>query len=144
MKAKITLMALLIASIGVIACGETNPSKSGEAVYNQEKVTVSDVNAAQLKELMASQPGIILDVRTPEEVAEGVIPGAIHINIYDDDFKERIAQLDASKPIYAYCKMGGRSAKAAKQLVAAGFQQVYNLKGGYTGWTKAGYETSKL
>lgn len=52
--------------------------------------------------------GILLDVRTPEEFAEGHLDGAVNLNWFEDDFKEKAAKLDKNKPIYLYCKAGGR------------------------------------
>jgi rhodanese-related sulfurtransferase len=43
-------------------------------------------------------------------------------------------KLDASKPVYLYCRSGNRSGKAAKILVTLGFNEIYDLRGGYTSW----------
>lgn len=79
----------------------------------------------------------IIDVRTPEEFSAGHLAGAVNINIYDSDFAQRIAQLDKSRPVMVYCKAGGRSADASKQLAALGFL-VTELKGGTLAWSNAG------
>jgi rhodanese-related sulfurtransferase len=75
-----------------------------------------------------------LDVRTPEEFKEGHIAGAVNLNIYDADFSAQLDQLDKSKPIYVYCKSGGRSTDASDMMRAKGFKAVYNLVGGYSGY----------
>ncbi len=77
----------------------------------------------------------ILDVRTPEEFATGYISGASNINVNDKDFKDRVAGLDKTAPVYVYCKGGLRSAAAAATLEELGFTQVYDLKGGIMAWT---------
>ncbi|AYN69037.1 rhodanese-like domain-containing protein [Euzebyella marina] len=74
--------------------------------------------------------GILLDVRTPEEFAEGHLDGAVNLNWFEDDFKEKATKLNKNKPIYLYCKAGGRSAKAAEAMGKMGFE-VVNLEGGY-------------
>ncbi len=60
----------------------------------------------------AGANAVLLDVRTPEEVAEGIIPGAVNIDFRAPDFAEKIAELDKDKTYFVYCKVGGRSAKA--------------------------------
>jgi len=78
-------------------------------------------------------------------VARGVIPGAVQIDFMDSaEFEKGIAQLDRDKDILVYCKVGGRSAKAAKYLENEGFQKVFDLKGGFDSWSAAGKQTEKL
>ncbi|MFN3341416.1 MAG: rhodanese-like domain-containing protein [Flavobacteriales bacterium] len=105
--------------------------------------SLSTVDAATFKSEMESTPGTLLDVRTPEEVATGIIPGATVININDSDFETRIDQLDKTKPVYVYCKAGGRSARAADILKEKGFPVIVNLNGGIMAWTDKGFETAK-
>lgn len=105
--------------------------------------SVSTVDATTFKSQMESEPGTILDVRTPEEVAEGHLANATVININDTDFEARINELDKTKPVYVYCKAGGRSARAADILKTNGFGKVVNLDGGITAWMENGFETVK-
>jgi phage shock protein E len=80
----------------------------------------------------------LLDVRTPDEWKEGHLQGATLVTLAKEGFVDKAkAALDAKKPVLVYCKSGGRSAKAAKQLREAGFT-VYDLDGGITAWQKAG------
>lgn len=94
----------------------------------------NDIDAATFKAKMTESNMAILDVRTSGEVAQGKIEGAIHIDIYDKQFKEKIAKLDKSKEYLVYCKVGGRSANACKIMAENGFSWVNNLKGGYLQW----------
>ncbi|MBR5703892.1 MAG: redoxin domain-containing protein [Bacteroidales bacterium] len=81
----------------------------------------------------------ILDVRTPEEFAEGSIPGAVNVDWNGEDFLAEVdALFDASEPLYLYCRSGRRSADASKALTKAGYKKVFNLLGGYNAWTEAG------
>ncbi|MCW1884132.1 rhodanese-like domain-containing protein [Luteolibacter flavescens] len=85
----------------------------------------------------------LLDVRTQEEWDEGHIKGAKFVPIAKDGFLEGAkAALDPKKPVLVYCKSGGRSARAAKQLREAGFT-VHDLAGGITAWKKAGKPVQK-
>lgn len=78
----------------------------------------------------------LIDVRTPEEFEAGHIPGAINIDILDRErFKAQADCLDKDQPIYLYCKMGGRSKRAAEELEQMGFAQLYDLRGGYLLWS---------
>jgi rhodanese-related sulfurtransferase len=86
----------------------------------------------QLKEDANS---IILDVRTEEEFNEGIIPGAINIDIYKGQgFIDAIEEMDKSKNYYVYCRSGGRSGQACSIMSELGFENAYNLLGGIMNW----------
>ncbi len=77
----------------------------------------------------------VLDVRTEEEVADGVIPNAKIIDIYKGQgFIYKVEELDKSKNYYVYCKSGGRSAQACAVMNQLGFKNTYNLVGGFSQW----------
>ena len=84
-----------------------------------------------------SKKGILVDIRTPGEVAEGMIAGAKHVDFYDAAFMTKMSALGKDKPIYLYCRSGGRSGQAIAKLKAAGFTKVYHLQGGILAWTAA-------
>ena len=92
---------------------------------------ITEYSSEQLK------GGILLDVRTPEEFEEGHLDQAVNINWFDTDFAKQTQSLDKEKPIYVYCKLGGRSAKAAKVLDSLGFKNVVDLTGGYDAFKAA-------
>lgn len=78
---------------------------------------------------------VIIDVRTPEEVEEGRIPGAVVMNIQDTaDFYQKAQTLDTSKSYYVYCRSGGRSGQACVLFKALGINHAYNLVGGILTW----------
>lgn len=88
------------------------------------------------KQLNADTNAVVLDVRTDAEVAEGIIPNAVHIDIYKGQgFLEEVEKLDKRKNYYVYCKSGGRSAQACAVMNQLGFEQTYNLVGGFSEWT---------
>ena len=88
---------------------------------------------------------LVLDVRTPEELAEtGYIKGAEHIDYKRSDFKQALAtKLDKTQPVAVYCRSGGRSGETAAMLQEMGFSSIYDLDGGITAWMDAGMETVK-
>ena len=85
----------------------------------------------------------VIDVRTPEEFADGHIPGAININIYNDTFMEEIKALPADALYVINCQSGGRSAKACGIFEELGFVGAMNLDGGFGAWKKAGMPVEK-
>src|SRR5690606_41290630 len=88
------------------------------------------------EQLASDNNAVILDVRTDAEVAEGIIPNAIHIDIYKGDaFIEAVDALDKSKNYYVYCRSGNRSGQACKIMEELGFENAYNLEGGILEWT---------
>ncbi|OKH22568.1 sulfurtransferase [Hydrococcus rivularis NIES-593] len=84
--------------------------------------------AAWLKEDKAEKP-LLLDARTPEEYAISHLQGAELIPANLEDLK-----LDPSKPIVVYCSIGYRSAVAARQLQAMGYEKTLNLEGSIFQW----------
>jgi adenylyltransferase/sulfurtransferase len=77
----------------------------------------------------------ILDVREPNEFQICRIPGSTLIPL--GELPRRLAELpqgDGAPDIVVHCKMGGRSAKAVRQLTEKGFTRVQNLKGGILEW----------
>ncbi|HEV7126428.1 MAG TPA: rhodanese-like domain-containing protein [Ktedonobacterales bacterium] len=110
-----------------------NPNSSGAgAVAN---VSPKEAQARQ-------QAGaIILDVREPDEWADGHIAGATHIPL--GSLGQRIAELDPSQEIIAVCHSGVRSTSAVRALQRIGFTQVKNLAGGMLAWVQDRLPVSK-
>lgn len=91
-----------------------------------------DAWAEQLKN---DDNAFILDVRTEEEVADGYIPNAKNINIFKGQaFVYELEALDKTKNYYVYCKAGGRSGQACVIMNQMGFENTYNLAGGFSQW----------
>ena len=119
-------------------------SSAGKKENTADTSQVVSLEAKDFKQSLEANPdAVILDVRTPPEVAEGVIPGAINIDYNAPDFSEKISALDKSKHYYVYCMAGVRSSKALDQMKDEGFTSVINLDGGYKSWVKNGYGTEK-
>ena len=97
------------------------------------------VDVATLRKEIQQQNTVqLVDVRTPQEWGTGHIEGASHIDWFDDDFKERVAKLDKTRPVRLYCAAGGRSEEARELLREMGFKDVKDLDGGMSAWKKAG------
>ena len=107
----------------------------GGAPADANEVTPEQVLAAQ----RSAQAPLLLDVRTPDEFASGHVPGAVNVPI--DQLAARTGELDAQREVVVYCERGGRAAKAADALTAAGFTDVKLLSGHMSGWRDAGLPT---
>lgn len=81
---------------------------------------------------------IVLDVRTPEEFAEGHLADAINIDIADPAFGARLEELDPNSTVVLYCRCGNRSARAREVMAEMGFTDVADVGGGIVAWTTAG------
>ena len=72
---------------------------------------------------------MVIDVRTPEEFAEGHLEGALNISLQDAAFDQRIDALDPDGTYVVYCRTGNRSAQAAARMADAGFTDVTDAGG---------------
>ena len=106
--------------------------------FGAEIARVERVDPLEFKAFLDSGNGIVLDVRTPEEVAQGTIGDASVINFYSKDFQRKLAMMPKEKPIYLFCRSGGRSGQAAKMMTAMGFSKIVDLNGGIGAWKRAG------
>lgn len=138
MKKTIILMLLSLILVAATGCalkandtGDTSPSAGASGTY--QTITPADV-----KQMMDNGDEMILvDVRTVEEYNNEYIEGAINIPV-ETLTDEKPAQLpDTDAKIIVYCRTGRRSEIAAKQLIALGYTNVYDL-GGIVDWP---YET---
>jgi rhodanese-related sulfurtransferase len=123
--------ALILIALLLLSCVD----KKDPQVYK--------ITADQMLEAIENESIQLLDVRTKEEFCAGKIKHAQNIYIVNDDFRARAEMLDKDKPVYLYCKTGGRSAKAAEVLKEMGFKIIYDMSGGIKEWDEKGYETDK-
>ncbi len=100
----------------------------------EEKNGVPEITVQELKRKMDSGGGLnVLDVREPHEYEVANI-GAKLVPL--GELPQRLAEFGRDENFAIHCKTGGRSAKAVKLLHDAGFQHVYNVKGGITAWSE--------
>ncbi len=120
------LLIFILALFGMSSC-----------IIAQDK-HFSDMDVAAFSKFIKNDDVQLLDVRTPEEYAEGHIQGATNINVFDSDFIEQCQKsLKKDEPVAVYCRSGKRSADAAQQLAANGYK-VTNLLGGILAWKEDG------
>lgn len=99
-----------------------------------ESISALDATAFELE----SKKGLLVDVRTESEVADGMIAKAKHVDFYGPNFLSEMEALGKNKPVYLYCRSGGRSGQALEMLKAAGFTRVHHLEGGFMAWKASG------
>jgi len=104
----------------------------GYIAGNLREGTVETVQWDEVAERVAAGD-VLLDTRTPGEVAKGAIPGALNIPV--DDLRDRLDEVPEGR-VVAYCAVGIRGYLAARILAQAG-REVANLDGGYTTWRAA-------
>lgn len=106
------------------------------AGYVADNIRSGLVNSITYDELRDMDNPYIVDVRTEDEVAGGIIEGASHINV--DHLREKMIDLPKDRDIVIYCRVGIRGYIASRLLSQHGFDRVYNLSGGYLSYL--GYE----
>jgi rhodanese-related sulfurtransferase len=127
-------LSSLIFLAGVLAM--TNAQADDDADKAVEKI---DVHAAQ-EYAAQHENAVLLDVRTPAEYNMSHIPGAMNLNVQNDDFESMVAGLDKNKTYLVHCTKNpanGRSARALDTLQELGFRSLYSIEGGYVAWREA-------
>ena len=87
---------------------------------------------------------ICLDVRTDEEYMEGNIENSINIDFYKSmDFMKFLDNLNKDDYYFVYCRSGKRSDASCQIMKEFGFNNVFNLEGGFLAWSENGYEVNR-
>ena len=111
------------------------PSCAGENKTSAKSTVLPVEEYAQ--NLNSDTTAYLIDVRTPEEYAEGHIESAVLMNVMDEQtFLAGIDTLDANHTYYIYCRSGRRSQKASGLMSERGLK-VVDLQGGYNAWKEA-------
>ena len=120
--------------VAYLGGGITNWANGGHPIDH-----VHLMSAESLHERMTGggPPLALVDVRAPLEFADSHIEGAV--NIPAPDLRSRYRELDTARPTYVICSTGNRSSLAASILKRQGFRETYNVAGGMTGYSAAGY-----
>jgi len=140
-------IALVVAVLGAGCSGgnegaeESQEAVQQTAVQGEPILTASSPQVITSAELVERLEGedvpVILDVRSPEEYAEGHIPGAI--NVPYDQIAANLDSLESfqTAEIVVYCRTGRRAGVAENVLREAGFTRVLDLEGHMTSWNEA-------
>ncbi len=109
--------------------------------YISKQQSAEMVTPGQFRELMESNPGVVIDVRTANEHTAGHLEITDHnFDVMSGQFNKQLKDLDRDRTYYLYCRTGNRSGKAARIMKSNGFEEVYNI-GGFRDLAEAGFET---
>lgn len=122
------VVAAFLATTVAVACGGTATTSVA---------LVSPVEAVQVLEERAAEV-VLLDVRTPEQYAQGHVPGSVNIDFYAADFAEQLDLLPKDVPYVVYCRSGNRSGSTMPIMEDLGFTEVWDVDGGILAWNQAG------
>jgi rhodanese-related sulfurtransferase len=123
------------APAAVAAVAPATPAQSVEAAPAAEapKATITDIDWNKALE-MSKAGAVLIDVRTPAEVAEGMAPGAINIPL--QEIEQRLSEFPKDKDLLIYCRSGKRSMAASNFLIENGYDKVFNVVGGFLAFPK--------
>jgi rhodanese-related sulfurtransferase len=136
---------LLLIALGALAgpvalAADPAPStpSSGKATAAAPAAAVQPMSQDALLQHLAQHPDhlFLLDVRTPEEYAEGHIAGAV--NVPYDQLATRLAEVPKDKDVVLYCRSGRRAGIAADVLAANGYTRLSHLEGDMIAWSEKG------
>ncbi len=134
----ITFLASLLAVLALVGC--TRPTaapgvSADHAVQNADGYT--DITVEQLTQMMEDEDLVLVNTHVP---FAGDLPDT-DLSIPFDQIGQHLDRLpNRDATIVLYCRSGGMSTSAAKELAALGYSNVYELDGGMNAWTDAGNE----
>ena len=116
---------------------------AGLALAGEPAASPPTMTQAQLLEQQAKRAErlFVLDVRTPEEFAQGHVPGAVNVPL--DQLGARLAAVPRDREVVIYCRTGRRSQLAADLLAANGYTRLRHLEGDMQGWVEKGRPVEK-
>jgi rhodanese-related sulfurtransferase len=99
---------------------------------------VNEIDSESLKGRLDGGADLLLvDIRTPGEIAQGAIPGALELPMHLIPL--RLAELPRDRDLILYCRSGARSYHACAYLLEQGYGRVLNLRGGIVAWARHGF-----
>ncbi|MFC1862257.1 rhodanese-like domain-containing protein [Chloroflexota bacterium] len=133
------LLALSVSMvIGVVFMGGCAPTQTQ---------MIEDVSAQEAFALIQNNSNdpdfIIVDVRTPQEFAEGHVEKANNLDFNSETFRDDVNRLDKDKTYLIYCHSGNRSRNALNVMRELDFTKIYHMAGGIIEWTQEGLPTMK-
>lgn len=105
---------------------------TAQQLVEQAKQQIQEIDVNEAHQQLADYH--IIDVREPDEYAQGHLPNAINIPRGMLEFKITDNIADKAMPILVYCKTGGRASLSAQTLQTLGYIDVKSIEGGYEAW----------
>lgn len=113
-------------------------------MYTGQSQVVKNVNADEFKKLIDSKKGVLIDLRTDDEIkSKGKIKDAEHLDFLSKEAELMISKLDKNKTYLIYCAGGGRSGDCAELMQKSGFKEVVNLEKGFDDWKRKGFSVEQ-
>lgn len=141
--AAIAVLALALAGLLALAgCSSAPAEPAGDSAPTEANAAYRKITADEARALMDAGDPVIVDVRTPQEYADGHIPGAINIPVETIGADKPAELADTDAELVVYCRTGVRSKQASDKLVDLGYTNVNDM-GGIVDWhgdTVAGTE----
>jgi phage shock protein E len=137
----------LVGALALAACGGTADEPAAEAAAGDAPAATDAATArpdfglistAEAAQLAVDPEVVVIDVRTPEEFAEGHIEGATLIDINSPTFGDEIDALDRDVNYLVYCRSDNRSGQAVAIMEQLGFGQLWDMDGGVIAWSAEG------
>jgi rhodanese-related sulfurtransferase len=133
---KNTFYAIAFMTMAFVSYSCTSSDAESTETENTQFGGIKTLVASDFNAKEKDSNTVVIDVRSPEEVANGFIPGTdLFINFLDGNFQDQLQKLDKTKTYIVYCHSGNRSGKATNAMQQLGFTDIYNLQGGISGWT---------
>lgn len=126
------LKTLIILSLAITA-----------SLFAQSGSKTQHLTAVEFKKAVESKNYLLIDVRTPEEFADGHIAGAINISVNDPDFAKIVKDKTSKQKLVAFYCRSGRRSKVAINTIEPLKLQIVELNEGIISWQQAGYKISK-
>ncbi len=115
-------------------------SQSSSELLKQVKAQIKEVDPSEVVQLLG-EGVVVVDIRETEELAAGLLPGAVHIPRGFLELRIEGVVPDRSQPVIVYCAGGVRSALGAHTLMSElGYEDASSMVGGFTLWKDRGYE----
>ncbi len=138
MKRYLQACSVLILLLTAVAYGDRTPAESKPASQGSGQTPVfRSISPQEAKALIKARKDLVLvDVRSPQELYEGSIPGSQLIPF--GELVQGRMTLPTGKPLLLICAVGGRSYAVGQYFSGKGYGEIYNLKGGISAWKAAG------
>ena len=133
-------LVYLLPFLFLVGCSgpSSTPPRTGdrapETAVAEPETPYLNASPEEFAELIGRPNTVIVDVRTPAETRNGVIDGALELDFRSPTFEQSLGELPRDKTYLVYCASGGRSSQTCERMADLGFEQVYNLEGGYSAW----------
>ncbi len=140
---KVSLLLFFVSSMFMVNCQSTDQKTDKVAVNEQSDQKIEKITASQYMEMKSDKSIVLIDLRSPGEIANGFIEGATFMDFNGGIFDQKVSSLNKDDKYVIYCASGRRSGRALETMKSMGFKNVSDLIGGFSGWAGAGLPVVK-